>query len=457
MRFLAALLTDAVWIAYTYVGMTLLMVYRGAPVEMLITLVAVLLPFVVVHQLCIGAFEGYNFERLRSESDVAFSALLGVITGTALSFFLSMMVILYYTPATQVIGRSVFLTAGVLNLFILPGWRIWYTRQRRRRGELNSRVLVVGARDTVEAVAQDLERYSRSGHEIVGCILNEEGYDDPVSYGFLGGIDDLSRLALERETDEVLVIGEGIAQAPDKILHLVEVCESLDIPVHILPGFYEAVIGRLNLFEIGGLPLVGLPKHPLYGMYAFTKRSMDIVGACVGLLLSAPIMLATACAIKWDSKGPVFYRQKRVGRNGREFWLIKFRTMSADAEKETGPVWAVKQDPRVTRAGRFLRNKRIDEIPQFWNVLKGEMSLVGPRPERRLFMEAFAKETPLFPLRLRVRPGITSLSHTMGRYDSMPEHRLLYDLVYLSNLSLMLDVRILVTTVKIVLTGRGAQ
>jgi lipopolysaccharide/colanic/teichoic acid biosynthesis glycosyltransferase len=168
-------------------------------------------------------------------------------------------------------------------------------------------------------------------------------------------------------------------------------------------------------------------------------------------------MAVAAIAIKLDSPGPVFYSQVRAGRNGREFRIHKLRTMSTDAEKDSGPVWATKSDVRVTRVGKFLRNKRIDEIPQLFNVLKGDMSLVGPRPERTFFIEKFSKDVPLFPLRLRVKPGITSLSHVWGRYDSSPSHRLLYDLVYMSNISLMLDLRILIDTIKIVLTGRGAQ
>jgi lipopolysaccharide/colanic/teichoic acid biosynthesis glycosyltransferase len=131
--------------------------------------------------------------------------------------------------------------------------------------------------------------------------------------------------------------------------------------------------------------------------------------------------------------------------------------MFIDAEKTTGPVWAAKDDPRVTPVGRFLRAKRLDEIPQLWNILRGDMSLVGPRPERPFFVEEFSKELPLFRLRTMVRPGLTSLSHVMGRYDSAPAHRLLYDLIYIRNLSFMLDVRIIIDTVKVVLTGRGAQ
>ena len=170
-----------------------------------------------------------------------------------------------------------------------------------------------------------------------------------------------------------------------------------------------------------------------------------------------PLLVAAVIAIKLDSRGPVLYRQMRAGKKGVEFSLLKLRSMRMDAEKDQVPVWATKGDPRVTRVGRFLRDKRIDEIPQLWNVLKGDMSLVGPRPERAFFIEQFSKEIPLFPLRLRIKPGLTSLSHVWGRYDSDPADRLRYDLFYMNNVSLMLDIRILVETVKIVLTGRGAQ
>jgi len=187
------------------------------------------------------------------------------------------------------------------------------------------------------------------------------------------------------------------------------------------------------------------------------RGALSRLGAAAGLIASAPVLLVAAVAIKRTSPGPVFYRQTRSGLGGQEFEIIKLRTMEVDAEKQSGPVWASRDDDRITNVGRLLRRKRLDELPQFWNVLKGDMSLVGPRPERPFFVERFKEEVPLFPLRLRVKPGLTSLSHVWGRYDSTPADRLRYDLVYINNLSLMLDLRILMDTVKIVLTGRGAQ
>lgn len=455
MMFFCAITADAVCLTYAYMGAAMIKVALGAPVDMLRTTAYALGPFLCIHIMCLAAFEAYDFGKLRSEADVAFSALFGVLAGLALSFALFTAFILYYNPDIQVISRAVFLSAGLASGIVLPGWRLWFTRQRRRRGELSSRVLAVGAGTLAENAAASLERYSRSGHQIVGFVSG--GEETSMREGSLGTLADVPRLVKELGVEELLVIGEDLPHRPEKLLQLVEACEAAEVPVHILPGLYEAMVGRLELYEIGGLPLIALKHRPISLAYGALKRAMDIVGAFTGLVLGSPLIAVAALAIKLDSRGPVLYRQRRCGLQGREFDIVKLRTMRVDAEKDSGPVWAAKDDPRVTRIGRWLRKKRIDEMPQFWNVLKGEMSLIGPRPERPEFTEAFTKQTPLFPLRLRIRPGLTSLSHVLGRYDSDPMHRLLYDLAYINNASFRLDLRILMATVKIVLVGRGAQ
>jgi exopolysaccharide biosynthesis polyprenyl glycosylphosphotransferase len=187
------------------------------------------------------------------------------------------------------------------------------------------------------------------------------------------------------------------------------------------------------------------------------KRGLDAAAASILLLCALPLCLITAAAIKLTSPGPILYAQERVGRGGRRFMLYKFRSMLTDAEAATGPVWAKSNDPRVTPVGRFIRKHRIDEIPQLFNVLKGDMSLVGPRPERPHFHEEFCKQWPLFDRRLAVRPGLTSLSHVLGSYSSNPEDRLRYDLAYISSMSLLTDLKILISTVRVVLGAKGAQ
>jgi len=183
---------------------------------------------------------------------------------------------------------------------------------------------------------------------------------------------------------------------------------------------------------------------------------MDLVIAGIGLILAGPVLICSMIAIRLESKGPVLYWQTRVGKNGVFFEVLKLRTMVADAEKN-GPQWAAKNDTRVTRVGRFLRKTRIDEIPQLWNVLKGEMSMVGPRPERPNFTIQFNREVPGFVERLQVKPGVTGLAQVMGGYDLLPVEKLKIDREYIESQGFWLDLKVLVLTVKIILTGHGAR
>lgn len=456
MRLFAAILTDVVLITYVFTGCVLGRIYFGAPPEMLTTFLLSILPVIAINIFSIAALEGYDFSKMRNEADLAFSAALGVIVGTLGSFALHTGAIVYYAPDTQPIGRSVFIVACLLNLVLLTWWRRWYTKQRRKRGDLRTKVLVVGSDTRAGEIAQELKDYSQSGHEIAGYVREDEG-QAPEGDDALGHLGELPTLIREHGIDEILVTGDYLSGHSERIMEIVDICGRSGVLINILPGLYEAMVGKLDLYEVGGIPLIELRKNPLSGTYAFVKRAMDLVLASVGLIVGTPILLAAAIAIKLDSPGPVFYRQIRTGRGGKEFKITKLRSMRVDAEKDTGPVWASEDDPRVTRVGRFLRKRRLDELPQLWDVLVGHMSLVGPRPERPHFVEEFTKELPLFPLRLRVRPGITALSHVWGRYDSSPAHRLRYDLVYMGSISFLLDARILVDTVKTILTTRGAQ
>jgi lipopolysaccharide/colanic/teichoic acid biosynthesis glycosyltransferase len=175
------------------------------------------------------------------------------------------------------------------------------------------------------------------------------------------------------------------------------------------------------------------------------------------LLVAAPLMALVAVAVRLTSPGPALYVQERLGRHGHPFRLYKFRTMVAGAEEQTGPVWARENDPRVTGLGCFLRRHRLDELPQLWNVLRGDMSLVGPRPERAHFYDEFRKTWPLFDRRLEVRPGLVSLSHVLGGYDMAPDDRLRYDLMYIGSVSAATDLKVLLASVRVVVGGKGAR
>jgi len=452
-----SVIADAILLTYVYCLVALLRVGLGAPVELLYTVFFAILPFVLIHILSLEGFEGYSFSKLRNESDVAYSAVAGAFMGTFVSFVCYSAFTLYYSVDIQVIGRSVFLIVALMSAFVLAGWRVWYLRGLRRRGESETRVAILGSAASSETVTKELSLYSRSGHEVAGWIMYEGKPDEAQSSSCLGSIADLAAIITNHKIDEILIAEEDFLHSPSRLFALIDICQQSSVAVHVLPDYSDAMKGRLDIHEIAGVPLVDLKGAPAGGLYPVVKRCIDIMGASVGLLISSPILVCSALAVKLTSPGPAFYSQVRLGRRNREFRIYKLRTMFIDAEKTTGPVWAAKDDPRVTAVGRFLRAKRLDEIPQLWNILRGDMSLVGPRPERPFFVEEFSKELPLFRLRTMVRPGLTSLSHVMGRYDSAPAHRLLYDLIYIRNLSFTLDVRIIIDTVKVVLTGRGAQ
>jgi exopolysaccharide biosynthesis polyprenyl glycosylphosphotransferase len=225
----------------------------------------------------------------------------------------------------------------------------------------------------------------------------------------------------------------------------------------IVPELYEMFLSETDGEDVNGLPLVEVMAPPIYGANEVIKRLIDILVSSVTLLLLLPLTLLTMVMIKIESRGPVLFKQNRVGKDGRIFSLYKFRSMTKDAEKYTGPVMAKSDDRRITKLGRILRRTRLDEIPQLINVLKGDMSLVGPRPERPFFVERFKREIPGYVQRLQVRPGITGLAQVHSRYDISARSKLRYDLLYVRRHSLFLDLEIILRTVGVILGRKGAR
>ncbi len=230
------------------------------------------------------------------------------------------------------------------------------------------------------------------------------------------------------------------------------------VGIKISPDMYDIISGQARTNQIYGLPLIEILPEFMPAWERSVKRLIDIlvsIGILGGLL---PFWLLFGIIIKIDSRGKTLYRQERVGKDGRQFNIFKFRSMSSDAESETGPVWATEDDPRVTRVGKFLRATRIDEVPQFINVLMGDMSLVGPRPERQFFVDQLKKEMPLYTRRLRIRPGITGWAQIKHKYDESLDdvkRKLRYDLFYIENMSLRMDFKIILSTIKVILSGKG--
>ncbi|MBR4560044.1 MAG: sugar transferase [Fibrobacter sp.] len=328
-----------------------------------------------------------------------------------------------------------------------------------RRGYGANNILVLGATAAGKDIAEKLAKTPERGQRVIGFVderyqvMDHEFANVPV----LGKYSDLATLIKKYKVTGIIIAHES--SSPQEIMRvLVWVC---DQPVHIylVPELYSVVHGQFKANLVYGFELQELFAFTMPLWQVRVKRVIDIVfGAFLGIC-SLPVCLIAAIAIKLEDHGPVFYSQERIGLYGKPFTVFKFRTMRTDAEK-FGAQWATKDDPRITKVGKFLRKTRIDELPQILCVLKGDMSMVGPRPERAVFIAKLREEIPFYISRLKMKPGLTGWAQVCHHYDTSTEDvkiKLQYDMYYFENMSLLLDFQILVRTVYVVLTGKGAQ
>ncbi len=324
----------------------------------------------------------------------------------------------------------------------------------RARGWDRSRMLIVGTGEAAEAVIRRIQSAPWFGYEVIGVVaLHSDGVTQVAGVPVIGTAEDLPDLVYARDVDEVLI---AVPEAPhSEVLRLISLCERSNLSIKIYPDIFQLIATQPSLDDLGGLPLLTVRDVAQRGWKLALKRAMDIVGASVGLILLSPLMLLIAILIKLDSPGPVFYVQERMGLDGRPFLMLKFRSMRADAEKE-GPGWTRPDDPRRTRVGAILRRLNLDELPQLINVLLGDMSLVGPRPERPVYVEQFRRVIPRYMERHREKAGITGWAQINGlRGDTSIAERTKYDLWYVENWSLWLDIKILLRTLVQTLTFRS--
>ena len=365
----------------------------------------------------------------------------------------------FYLYPGLMLGRSVSLIALPLALGLMVAWRVsihWFLGHP----DFGERILIVGSGDSAVEIAREVLSRPDAGYRVAGFVGTDEELlgKSLINPRVIGLTEELGDIVKRENIDRIVVaMGERRGQFPtDKLLQL-----SLAGHVSIEEGaaFYERITGRVSLAMVrpSWLIFTGPGRKAKYA--SLSRTIVHRLAALVGALLSLPIGIVTAILIKLDSRGPVFYKQERVGKNGRIFTLIKFRSMGVDAEAD-GPVWASKGDDRTTRIGRIMRKIRVDEIPQFWNILRGEMSFVGPRPERPHFVAQLAQEIPYYEQRHLIAPGLTGWAQIKYPYGASIEdarQKLQYDLFYIKNYSLVFDAIILFETIKIILFGRGAQ
>jgi exopolysaccharide biosynthesis polyprenyl glycosylphosphotransferase len=321
------------------------------------------------------------------------------------------------------------------------------------RSELSerTRVLIVGAGDAARRAAEEIE--SSGDHEVVG-FASDNPFEAPERLRVLGGTDDIPVLVRRLGVRKVVV-----AEVPawqQRLNELASADTRTPVDVHVVPGLYEARVGRLRFHTVRDLPLVDLAPADPSALYLAIKRATDVCLAAVGLVLTAPLVALAAVATRLTSPGPVLFRQERVTRGGRPFTILKLRTMVVNAEKHTGPVLSAgKADARITPVGKLLRATRIDELPQLVNVLRGEMSLVGPRPERPCFVNQYEAEISGYRERHQVLPGITGWAQVHSGYAIDAEMKLRYDLLYIYNWSPWLDLKIMFQTLSTVWRRTG--
>lgn len=322
--------------------------------------------------------------------------------------------------------------------------RLWH--RLRMRGVGRDRVLIVGSGEAANAIIQKIQWSPYLGYELVGIVNGQAGERDVKGTPVLGTIDNLAEVIDEQDIQEVIIaLPETTSRR--EIVRVVNMCQRGSIAIKIFPDLFELITTGVGIDDLGGLPLLDVRDIQLRGWKLSLKRSLDIFGSAIGLVFLSPILMLLALIIRLESKGPVFYGQERMGLDGRPFQMVKFRSMRQDAEA-AGPGWTVKDDPRVTRLGSWMRKRNVDELPQLINVLLGEMSLVGPRPERPVYVEKFRSRIPRYMERHREKSGMTGWAQVNGlRGDTSIAERTKYDLWYVENWSLWLDLKIISRTI----------
>ena len=360
-------------------------------------------------------------------------------------------------------GKSIYVSEMLVMGIFLFLWRFGFMRVIKH-ASIRAKVLIVGTRVIGKLVAEELYLKKQLGMEIVGFVGEKPG-QLALSYGNPKRVEipifaplSLTGLIASSHVDRILLAGADFG--PHSYFRELVSVRAMGVPIEDCHSFYERLTSKIAIADLPPEWIALSKGFRRDRIILAAKRIIDVLVSFVGLVLSTPIILLTAVAIKLESPGPIFYRQERVGQNEQHFTLSKFRSMAQDAEAEGGPVWAAENDPRVTRVGAIIRKLRIDEIPQMINVLKGEMSFVGPRPERPFFVERLKQNIPYYDLRHSVKPGITGWAQICYRYGDSEQdaiEKLQYDLYYIKHMSPVFDLQIIFESFKVIIFGWGAR
>jgi sugar transferase (PEP-CTERM system associated) len=354
-----------------------------------------------------------------------------------------------------IIGPGIFLTSLLLTLIAVPTWR-WVFNGLTRDPHLEERLLIVGGGKSAQALARQLGRQRNFAYRLVGFVDDGPGSAEDRPPELLGAIADLGRVIAEHHIDRVVVsLTDRRGRLPIEPLLRAKLS---GVRVEDATTTYERLTGKILIDDLKPSWLIFSDGFQASRLTRAVKRTLDLALAVLGLIFAAPFMVLTAVAVKLDSRGPILYWQERVGEHSRVFTLCKFRSMRIDAEDGT-PVWASDRDARVTGVGHFIRLTRLDELPQLWNVLRGDMSFVGPRPERPFFVQQLAAAIPFYMERHAAKPGITGWAQVKYRYGASIEdsmEKLRYDLYYIKHMSVFFDLTIVLDTVKVIILGKGA-
>jgi len=441
------LLITSAFILATYlvleVDPTVFLLYDGGLVRI----------FLVLGSILLGIHFHDLYSKIYVRSRVVLAQQLCLVMGVA---FLVQGVVSYLDADLRVPIR-VMILGSVLAVTAIFTWRVFFSAYVLRV-VAQDRLLLVGESPLLEDIGKHIDEHPEMGLQVVGYVTGREDTATLPGGKVLGPVAALREIIEATHPDRIVV---GMTERRMRM----PVAELLDLRFagHIIEeaaATYENVCGRVCLKELRPSQLIYSGELGPRRASMFYQSVINLIAATLGVIVATPIMLLTALAVRLSSAGPVLYRQVRVGMNGIPFTLYKFRSMRADAEAQTGAVWASKDDPRVTPVGRVLRKLRIDEIPQLFNVLKGEMSIVGPRPERPEFVQALSEKIPYYRQRHCVRPGITGWAQVNYKYGDTLEdtiRKLEYDLYYIKNMSLSLDSYIIFLTVKAILLSRGSQ